>query len=246
MQSLRSKPEILRRVVKLHALYRAGKLPGPEKHEVHPNLPRASRENYLYFTLPCALNFQRSSPALWQSALETFQDERTRYVFFPELVAKADPERVRRDLIRYRLAVQTHKHPAIWLKLCNTLYEDYNSDPREVLSEGEHDAQRVIVILQELKKHRFPYLGGIKLSNYWVFILTTFTDASLRNEHEISIIPDTHIIKGTIRLGLKKDGVKPPEVEAVWREVLAATGIHPGEMHSALWRWSRGGFRLEV
>ncbi|MBI2808672.1 MAG: hypothetical protein HYX68_27095 [Planctomycetes bacterium] len=234
--------DVIRRIRKLHALFLAGAIEGPEQHEVHPDLPRGSRENYLYFTLPCCVNFQRSSPAMWQSALRTFNDPDTAYLFSPENVCARDRGRVAKDLIKHRLALQTNRHPEIWMRICRTLCDHYDGDPRKILEEGQHDVDVIIRTLQVDKKDRFPYLGGIKLSNYWLFIVTSFTDAHLSNTGNISIIPDTHIVKSTVRLGLADEGVHPKEVERIWRAILKTTGIVPGEMHSALWRWSRGGF----
>ncbi len=81
-----SKVTILARVRKLKQLYDAGQIPQLHKHEVNPGLAQESRENYLYFTLPVCLNFQRSSPAMWQAALATWNDPETNYLYFPEKV----------------------------------------------------------------------------------------------------------------------------------------------------------------
>ena len=228
--------------VDLHRRFLAGELKGPESHEVNPGLGRGTRDNYLYFTLSCCLNFQRNSPRLWQSALATFQDPETRYLFFPEQVHGVSEERVAADLFRHRLAIQRTKHPRIWRAISRTLHEHYDSDPRMVLAEGGLEVGRTLDILQVTKKQLFPYLGGPKLSNYWLFILTSFTDVRLRDPERISIIPDVHVIRSSVRIGLVEEGATPLEVERAWTSVLAATGIPPGEMHSALWRWSRARF----
>ena len=47
----------------------------------NPNLTKASKENFIYFTLPMALNYQRNSYTLWQSALKTWKDKETIKVF---------------------------------------------------------------------------------------------------------------------------------------------------------------------
>lgn len=236
----------LQRIVRLHELFLMGRIPGPAEHEVHPALARGSRDNFLYFTLASCLNFQRSSPALWASALRTFTDAQTNYVFFPERVVAASEGGLKRHLIRHRLALQTNKHPAIWLAICRTLHEHYTNDPRKVLEEGRFDVRRILPLVQTEKKRLFPYLGGPKLSNYWLFILSEFTDVRLVNLHELSIIPDTHVIRSSIRLGVVVDGASGSLVEQAWRPLLRKTGIPPTEMHSALWRWSRGGFSQDL
>lgn len=106
----------LEKVKRLLALYEEGKIPTLAQHEVNPGLPRHSRENYLYFTLPVCINFQRSSPAMWAAALATYRDEGTRYLFFPERLAIASIEQIRTDLTKYRLALQPNKHTLIWAR----------------------------------------------------------------------------------------------------------------------------------
>ena len=40
--------------------------------DANPGLKKNSLENYLYFTLPMALNYQRNSYTLWQALYNTF------------------------------------------------------------------------------------------------------------------------------------------------------------------------------
>ena len=75
--------EQLVRVLKLYELFQTGKIPTLAQHEVNPGLEKGSRENYLYFTLPPCINFQRQSPAMWAAALKTWNDAETNYLFFP-------------------------------------------------------------------------------------------------------------------------------------------------------------------
>lgn len=100
----------LEKVKRLIALYEQGLIPTLAQHEVNPGLPRASRENYLYFTLPVCINFQRNSPAMWAAALATWEDPETQYVFSPEKLAETPIEKVRGDLVKHRLALQPNKH----------------------------------------------------------------------------------------------------------------------------------------
>lgn len=56
-----SRDEILKNVDSLYNMWKKGSLGGeimPE--DVNPHLDKTSKENYLYFTLPMALNYQRT------------------------------------------------------------------------------------------------------------------------------------------------------------------------------------------
>ena len=238
--------EQLEKVRRLLAIYDQGSIPTLHEHEVHPDLPLDSRENYLYFTLPVCINFQRNSPAMWASALKTYEDESTRYLFFPEELAKRPIEQIRADLTKHRLALQPNKHVLIWTTIARTFHDFYSDDPRELIKEAASDAGDLIRLLQITHRKRFPYLSGPKLSNYWPYILSHYTDVKFKNPHEISIIPDTHVIQSSAHLGLTPPDASPLQVEQAWRELLEGSGINPSQVHPVLWNWSRNKFLPEV
>jgi hypothetical protein len=155
-------------------------------------------------------------------------------------------EQIRADLTQHRLALQPTKHTLIWTTIAATLHQFYHDDPREVITEAQNDAGELIHRLQNVNRARFPYLSGPKLSNYWPYILSQYTDAAFANMHEISIIPDTHVIQSSERLGIVPAGASPRQVETAWRELLAGSGVFPSQVHSALWNWSRNHFQPEV
>lgn len=61
------KKQILSKVYILMKMYKKGKL-GDEvmPEDKNPRLSKNNLENYLYFTLPMALNYQRNSYILWE------------------------------------------------------------------------------------------------------------------------------------------------------------------------------------
>lgn len=231
------------KVKKLYELFQRGEIPTLKEHEVHPDLSENSRERYLYFTLPVCINFQRSSPAMWQSALKTYNDQKTRYLFDPLKVIETPFEGVKEDLATYNLSLQRNKHTEIWTKISNTFALYYQGDPRILFKEGDHDVLSILKIITKDNKECFPYLRGPKLSNYWLMILSKYTDLKLKNMHEISIIPDTHVIQSSGMLGLVEKGSTPEKVSTAWKEILKDTNIYPVQMHSVLWNWSRNNFK---
>lgn len=244
--SIADKQKTLRRVRRLLALYEEGKIPTPPQHEVHPRLKKSSRENYLYFTLPPAINFQRNSPAMWRSALAAWDDPTTNYLFFPEKVVKQKREKIQKDLSKHSLALQRNKHTDIWVTISETLHAHFGDDPRNILKESEFDVQKVLEIVQGERKKQFPYLSGIKMSNYWLYILTCYTGVKFSSPQEISIIPDTHVMKATVELGLSGGDASPEAIANIWKELLNDTKITPIELHPVLWNWSRAGFTPQV
>lgn len=237
---------ILTKVRNLKQAFDNDLIPKLHQHEVNPGLSKESRENYLYFTLPVSINFQRSSPAMWQSALATYEDPETNYLFFPELVTKQPFEKVQADLIKHKLGLQKNKHTQIWLAIANTLNQYYDNDPRNVIAEGNNDVIELVKNIREVYKKRFPYLSGAKMSNYWLYILHHFTDIQLQNLNYLSIIPDTHVLQSSVALGLASELGTPDAVAALWFELLEGSELSPIDLHPILWNWSRAGFNPAV
>lgn len=237
---------LIDRVEKIYDLFHQGAIPTLTQHEVNPNLDTSSRLQYIYFTLPVCLNFQRSSPAMWASALKTYDDPETNYLFYPEKVVNHKYEKIQKDLRKHGLSVQPNKNTDIWIKISTTLNEQYNNDPRQIIQEGNSDVEKIISIIQKTRKEDFPYLRGPKLSNYWLHILDKYTDIKLKNKDKISIIPDTHIIQSSIHLGVVSKDAKISEIEKAWFDLLKDSKLSPVDMHAVLWNWSRNNFQPKV
>lgn len=236
----------LKRVKKLFNLFQDGKIPTLAQHEVHPVLSKSSRENYLYFTLPPCINFQRNSPAMWRSALATWNDPETNYLFFPEKVVKTDYKKVQTDLRKHKLALQPNKHTHIWTTICATLDAFFEDDPRKLLKAGNNDVVKIVNLIQRDKKEFFTHLRGPKMTNYWLYILSCYTDMKLKNMHEISIIPDTHVLQCSLHLGIIDEKSTVQQTAEAWKELLSGSEITPVQMHPVLWNWSRNSFSPEV
>lgn len=225
----------------LRKVYESGALGDPH-HELVPDLPSSSREMSLYFMLAPALNYQRRSETLWRAAMATYNDPETRFVFEPES-ASLGLDVVREGLVRHGLAVQSDRQSRIWFVLLETLRRDFQGDPRRLFAKCDYDIAKVKTYVTSHKRD-FPYLSGPKLLNYWLYMTSLYTAAEFVNRDQISIIPDLHVIRATVQLDLIKPQPLPTavEVERVWSEALAGTGLAPCDYHAPLWRWSRAGF----
>lgn len=42
---------------------------------------------------------------------------------------------------------------------------------------------------------RFPYLGGNKICNYWLYVMEQYTDVKFIDRENITVAPDTHVIQ---------------------------------------------------
>jgi hypothetical protein len=240
---------VIQKVKSLLHKYTSGELGNTTMPEdTHPLLNN-QEEKLLFYTLPMALNYQRNSYNLWEVAKQTWEDENTRKVFDLEWVSKSDEEDLRKRLLKYKLALQPNKHIDTWKRISTTIYENWDSISG-LITESENDYLKLRDIVQNRYKNGFPYLSGPKIFNYWSYILTKYCDVDLKHRNQIEIAPDTHVLQASVKLGVisKKDitNISRGEVSKIWRKLLEGTDIDPIDVHSPLWFWSRGGFKVEL
>lgn len=240
---------ILNKVQKLLDIYLSGKLGDTTMPEdTHPLL-NTQEEKLLYYTLPMALNYQRNSYKLWEAAKQTWEDKETKQIFNFEFCSKSNEDVIRDYLSKYKLALQPNKHINTWKRISESVYKNWGS-LSELLKQSNFDYLNLRDIVQKKYKKQFPYLSGPKIFNYWTYILTKYCDVELKNRNHIEIAPDTHVLQASVKLGIitKEDinKISKEEVSRIWRELLDGTNIDPIDVHSPLWFWSRGGFRVEL
>ncbi len=244
-----NKQVILDNVNKLMAMYKNGEIGGEVMPEdANPKFQKDSLENYLYFTLPMALNYQRNSYTLWESALKTYKDEKTKFVFSPKVCLEKSFEEVQYALTKYKVALQKQKQTEIWLALCNTFVEMFDGDIRKLFDKLDNDVNRIRDFIQKENKKKFPYLSGTKICNYWLYVIYQYTDRRYKNIECLTVAPDTHVCKASHRLGLITDeelnsnNVQQIVIER-WQEVLKNTKYKQIDIHTPLWLWSRNGVK---
>lgn len=241
--------EILKNVDKLVEMYKKGLLGGEVMPEdSNPHLNKEILENYNYYTLPMALNYQRNSYKLWESANQTWKDKETNFIFDTKQVSKSSFEQVQKALIKYKVALQQNKQTEIWIKLCNTINELLDGDIRELFKINEYDVNKIRNYIQKENKAKFPYLSGNKICNYWLYVLYQYTDIKFKNIGELTVAPDTHVVKASYKLGIiTEQELKSNNVQLIvidrWNKILEGTKYHPIDIHTPMWLWSRNGFK---
>ncbi len=243
--------EIVDRVKLLIKYYKEGLLGGEKMPEdSNPGLNKSSNENALYFTLPMALNYQRNSYKLWESALNSFKDEGCRGIFNPNEVKNMKDDQLRQKLLKYGVALQPNKQPQIWRRLCDTLVDYFEGNILNLFAKNDFDIKNIKEYILSNKK-LFPYLSGSKILNYWLYVMTKYTDLKFTNRGEITIAPDTHVLQASVKLGviteeeLKKSNIREITSQR-WKEILKGEDLQPIDLHTPFWLWSRNGFKIEV
>lgn len=214
--------------------------------DTNPGLKKMSLENKLsYFTLAMALNYQRNSYKLWESALLTYNDKNTRDIFDVKYVSSQGDEIIRKKLLKYKLALQKNNHINIWMKISKTVYDNFGSF-ESLMKYCNNDFLKLKDIIQKEYKKGFPYLSGVKIFNYWSSVLINYCGIKLKNANYIDIAPDTHITKCSVKLGVitqdEAEKLSKEEISKKWRKILNGSDLNPIDLHSPLWFWSRNGF----
>lgn len=239
--------KILAKTFQLIEWHKAGELGGETMPEdSNPGYSLDSKENYLYFTLPMALNYQRNSYQLWKSANLSATDSKVADIFLPEQVIEMNEDGLRDKLTKYKVALQKNKQPVIWRKLCQTFSEQFCGDVRLFFEQNHCKASEVKAYMTARKKD-FPYLSGNKIMNYWLYVMTQYTDLVLEDRENISVAPDTNVIQASLKLGvIDENEYKNSNIQLIvakrWEEILAGSDLDPIDIHTPLWLWSRGKF----
>ena len=242
-----NKDEILEKVYKLISAYKQGRLGGEKMPEdENPHLENASKQNYMYFTLPMALNYQRNSYVLWECANRMYADGEAGKVFDSKEVCLMPEELLRKYLVEYKVALQPNKQPLIWKKICETIENKLDGDIRNLFEKNDYSVKKIKEYIQHNKKD-FPYLGGNKICNYWLYVLEQYTDITFVDRENITVAPDTHVIQASHKLRIiTAEEMQLSSVQNIlaerWKTLLEGTDLKPIDVHTPLWLWSRGKF----
>ena len=248
---MNKRDEILTEVNKLVCAYKQGLLGGEKMPEdENPHLVKGSKENYMYFTLPMALNYQRNSYVLWECANRMYADKEARRGFDSREVCAMPEELLRKYLVEYKVALQPNKQPLIWKKLCETIEEKLDGDIRNLFAANADSVKKIKDYINENKKD-FPYLGGNKICNYWLYVMEQYTDVQFNDRENISVAPDTHVIQASQRLGvISEEEMYLANVQQIvverWAELLKGTELKQIDVHTPMWLWSRGKFEKQI
>ena len=159
-------------------------------------------------------------------------------------------QQLREKLVKYKVALQPNKQPVIWRTLCETIENDFAGDIRKLFSDNDYSVQKIKEYIARHKK-KFPYLGGNKICNYWLYVVEQYTDVKFVDRENITVAPDTHVIQASMRLGvISSEEAGQGNVQEIvvqrWQEMLKGTNLVPIDVHTPMWLWSRGKFSVEI
>jgi hypothetical protein len=193
-----------------------------------------------------ALNYQRDSYALWRACTATFEDTQLNWVFDSERVVAVTNKALADALLQRRIALRPNRHPDIWRRNADGLLRLAQGRVGALFEQHGGDLAAVRAFVTQ-NRASFPYLSGPKISNYWLYVMSSYMGWTFTNRASLSVAPDRHVIAASRRLGLighdePHDARLVDRVALQWRSLLEGTELTPIDLHTPLWLWSRGGF----
>ena len=81
-----------------------------------------------------------------------------------------------------------------------------------------------------------------------MYVIYQYTDCNYKNIEKLTVAPDTHVCKATLRLGLiNEEEFHSSNVQLIvierWQNLFKDTPYKPIDIHTPLWLWSRNGFK---
>ncbi len=211
---------------------------------------KLDREGFLLVvTYTTALDYMRNAEELWQSSLNTLQDDEVNWVFNPSAVVERGRDELLKALTKHGLAKKKNKDTDIWFTISRTLSEKYNGSITTLFEEYEYDTVSMFEDFLKNRKEEFPSLSGTKIFPHWIRSLKEKVQLPLKRVEELPIPVDVHVTRATFTTGCITgkysskgitETVKKKVIE-VWREGLKGTGIAPIEMFRPLWLLSKHG-----
>ena len=215
-------------------------------------IERGSYEHLMFITLVVSIDYQRDADQLWEAGRKTFEDEETRWLFFPtELVRRDFPEVVKAMKVQ-KLAKKPQKDAGIWSRVSKSLFEFYDSNPLNVIKKCDYDAWEIFNRKFDLRfKKQFPYLSGDKIFPLWIRMLHDNAGVELKNLDRIPIPVDVHIARATFTTGCLTGEYKgtiskiSDKIDEAWRKAIELVR-HPKltyrlQLDEPLWHLSRYG-----
>jgi len=215
-------------------------------------IERGSYEHLMFITLVVSIDYQRDADQLWEAGRKTFEDERTRWLFFPtELVRRDFPEVVGAMKV-HKLAKKPQKDAGIWSRVSRSLHEFHDSSPQSIVEKCGRDAWKIFSLKFDSKfKGRFPYLSGDKIFPLWIRMLHDNAGVELKSLDRIPIPVDVHVARATFTTGCLIGEYRGtiakifPRIDEAWRKAIELVR-HPRltyrlQLDEPLWHLSRHG-----
>jgi len=218
-----------------------------------PKGMKAGSRAHLRFVTICApLSYIRNADELHKAARETYEDESTRFLFYPKQVLKKTKEEVYEALVKHGLGKRIHRETdSFIIPLSQNLAYLFDGDPYNMFQHFDFDAR---VIYEEMRgefANWFPYISGIKVISFYLREVSTLGfKFKLKNLDKIPIPVDVNLSRATIKLGCVTGRFEGWVEDAnnvirdYWSEVCKGEKFYPLQLDQPLWLLGKHGCKL--
>lgn len=219
-------------------------------------IEKGSYEHLMFITLVVSIDYQREANQLWEAGRKTFEDERTRWVFYPENVFKKSDAELIEALQEHNLSKKPKKDALdIWKSVSKSFFEVYSSNPLNLIKKCKYDALEIFNKKFDFRfKQLFPYFSGNKIFPLWVRMLHDNIGIELKNIDKIPIPIDVNIARATFSIGCltgKYEGTiskVSSKIDEAWKKTIKLVN-HPKlryrlQLDEPLWHLSKYGCRF--
>jgi len=218
-------------------------------------VPGASKYEYLMFiTMVVSIDYMRNANRLWESGRMTFDDESTKWLFFPNEVVKHNIEDVKKAMQKHKLSQRPTKDSNIWFKVAESLNKIYEDDPLNIVKEANSDASMIYSKkFDRTYKKNFPSFTGNKIYPLWIRMLKDNLNINLNNLDKVPLPVDVHVARSTFTTGVIRGEYEgsfnkiSPLVDEVWRDAIYQLNdddlFYTLQLDEPLWHLSKYGCR---
>jgi len=221
------------------------------------DIRRGSYENLMFITLVVSIDYQRNADQLWEAGRRTFEDKKTRWLFYPNEVVKNSFSEIVEAMKVHKLAKKPQQDASIWFNVSKSFFEVFGSNPMNLVEECKNDASIIFNKKFDLRfKLLFPFLSGDKIFPLWIRMLHDNVGIDLANLDKIPIPVDVHTARATFTTGCLTGKYKgtisdvKDKVDEAWERTLELVR-HPRltyrlQLDEPLWHLSKYGCRFRT
>lgn len=161
-----------------------------------------SEEHVNYITLLVALDYMREANQLWQSGIDTFNDEEVRWVFDVNSEKINDISLLTKALQKHKVSKKYNRDAKIWQTIILSIREKFNGNMKSFIeNECKNDAELIFSKMKSVYKNEFPNLTGNKILSLWIRMMRDVCGLKIQNINSIPIPVDVHVARATIFTG---------------------------------------------
>lgn len=213
------------------------------------HLRRVRPEDHVnVLTVAVVVDYLTDADRLWRSAVETYLDPDTAWLFDMNEAARRTVEDVYRAMSAHGFTGRfPNKNAWLILRLHRTFARRYGGSPLGLLEEYGCDARLIHQSRKALGD--LPGLTGDKILPLWLRILKDVGGIKLKNIDKVPMPVDVHVARATLRI-IRRSNRRPDvpaegrEIAHEWFEVCRSIGdpeIYPLALDEPLWLLSREG-----